>query len=163
MKIFSSLLCLPVLSVLLLCCQKKSDPEPQAPTKTDLITASAWIYQDGGIDNNRDGVVDAGASFSALLPSLVPACRTDNAITFKKDNTGIVDEGTTKCTSADPSQTSFNWSFADNETAVNVSNNVFALFNGKSKIFALSETSFSLTRDTVLGGTTYPILVIMKH
>lgn len=163
MKIFSSLFCLVVLSVSLLCCKKNSDSQTATPTKTDLISASAWTYQDGGIDNNRDGVVDAGSSFSVLLPSLVPACRTDNLLTFKKDNTGLVDEGSTKCTSTDPSQTSFNWNFVDNEASLTVSNNVFSLFNGKSKIVALSETSLSLTRDTVLSGTTFPILVILKH
>jgi len=40
---------------------------------------------------------------------------------------------------------------------------VFALLNGKSKVYALTATQFSLTRDTVLGGATYPILVILKH
>lgn len=163
MKIFSLA---PVLSALLLTvesCSKSADPEPQAPAKTDLISASAWTYQDAGIDANRDGAVDAGSSFSVLLPTLVPTCRTDNAITFKKDNTGTVDEGAAKCNTADAQSTVFNWSFADNEASLNVSNNVFALLNGKSKVYALTSTSFSLTRDTVLGGTTYPILVILKH
>lgn len=161
MKIFlSSLGSILLLNVL--GCHKEPDAVAQ-PTKTDLVSASAWTYQDGGIDANRDGAVDAGSSFSVLLPTLVPACRTDNALTFKKDNTGTVDEGASKCNTADAQTTTFNWSFADNETAVNVSNNVFALMNGKSKIFALTATSFSLTRDTVISGTTFPILVILKH
>lgn len=162
MKIFSAAVCFSAM-LTVWSCSKKSDPQPTQPTKTDLISASAWAYQDGGIDANRDGAVDAGSSFSVLLPSLVPPCRTDNTITFKKDNTGTVDEGATKCNSTDAQTTTFNWSFADNETNINVSNNVFALFNGKSKIYALSATQLSLTRDTVLGGTTYPILVVLKH
>ena len=160
MKIFFASFLL--FGTLFLGCKKSADPAP-AVTKTDNISASSWTYQDGGIDANRDGVVDAGGSFAALSPALVPACRTDNAITFKKDNTGTVDEGTTKCNTTDAQSTTFNWNFSDNETNLNVSNNVFALLNGKSKIYSLTATSFSLTRDTVLAGTTYPIIVILKH
>lgn len=145
-------------------CQKKQTPDPvPAPTKTDLISASAWTYQDGGIDQNRDGTVDAGYSFSTVAPALVPACRTDNSIAFKKDNTGTVDEGATKCNNTDPQTSNFNWNFADNEVNLNISNNVFTLMNGKSKIYALTATQFTLTRDTSLSGTTYPIIVILKH
>lgn len=164
MKNFSSaLLAIAFASLAVTSCNKKSDPEPTAATKADMMASSSWTYQDGGIDQNRDGAVDANSSFSVLLPTLVPSCRTDNTLSFKKDNTGTVDEGATKCNAADAQTTSFNWSFADNETAINISNNVFALMNGKSKIYTLTSTSFSLTRDTVLGGTTYPIIVILKH
>lgn len=149
--------------LLIASCGKDSDPQPPAQTKTDLISASAWTYQDGGIDADRNGAVDAGYSFSTFAPTLVPSCRTDNSIAFKKDNTGTVDEGATKCNTADAQTSGFNWSFADNETNLNVSNNVFALLNGKSKVVALTATSFSLTRDTVLGGATYPVVVILKH
>lgn len=162
MKNFSLGLCL-LATVSLVACSKKSDLEPVQPTKTDNISASAWTYQEAGLDANRDGMVDAGGSLTTLLPTLVPTCRTDNFITFKKDNTGLVDEGATKCNMADASQTSFNWNFADNEANLVVSNNVFGLLNGKSKIVALTTTSFTLTRDTVLGGTTYPIVVLLKH
>ena len=162
MKIFSTSLLLIAISSPFLSCQKESSTTEQ-PTKTQLISASGWTYEDGGIDGNRDGAVDAGASFSVLLPALVPACRTDNAITFKTDKTGAVDEGATKCNTADAQTTSFNWNFADNETAIDISNNVFALFNGKSKIYALTDKKLSLTRDTTLAGTTYTLLVVLKH
>lgn len=152
-----------VLSVSSFRCSKDPEPTPPGPTKTDLISSSSWTYQDGGIDQNRDGAIDANSSFSVLLPTLVPSCRTDNTLIFKKDNTGTVDEGASKCNAADAQTSNFNWSFADNESAINVSNNIFALMNGKSKIYALTSTSLSLTRDTVLSGTTYPILVILKH
>ncbi|QEC57384.1 hypothetical protein [Flavisolibacter ginsenosidimutans] len=162
MKIFLPFV-LSIFMLNVLGCHKTDVINPNIPTKTELATSSAWTYADGGVDANRDGVVDAGGSFSALLPTLVPSCRTDNQLSFKKDNTGIVDEGTTKCNTTDAQTTTFNWSFADNEANLQISNNVFALLNGKSKIYALTATQFSLTRDTVLGGTTYPILVILKH
>ncbi len=162
MKIFPCTIGLLFVLLNVIGCHKEPDTTTTV-TKTGLISASAWTYQDAGIDANRDGAVDANSSFSVLLPSLVPSCRTDNSILFKKDNTGTVDEGSSKCNAGDMQTTTFNWSFADNETNLNVSNNVFALLNGKSKVYALTATSFSLTRDTVLGGTTYPILVILKH
>src|SRR5437763_5630402 len=116
MKIFSSAFLLLVFALTFASCSKKSTPDPaSAPTKTDLISASAWSYQDAGIDANRDGAVDAGGSFSVLIPTLVPPCRTDNSISFKKDNTGLVDEGATKCNTTDAQSSVFNWSFADNE------------------------------------------------
>lgn len=161
MKLF--LPCLASLLLLALAGCEDDVESPPPPTNTDLISASAWTYQDGGIDANRDGAVDANSSFAVLLPSLVPPCRTDNLLTFKKDNTGTVDESGTKCNAADAQTTAFNWSFADNENNLVVSGNVFALLNGKSRVYSLTTTSFSLTRDTVLGGTTYPILVILKH
>lgn len=162
MKIFSSFLLLAVISTPFFSCKKESDTTAQQ-TKTQLISASGWTYQDAGIDGNGDGAVDAGASFSVLLPAAVPACRTDNVFTFKADNTGIADEGTTKCTTADPQATAFNWNFTDNESAINISNNVFAIFNGKSKIRALADNKLALTRDTTLAGTTYTLLVVLKH
>lgn len=163
MKMLSLLFCLLV-SVAFWSCSKGNNPDATpGTTKTDLISASAWSYQDAGVDNNRDGVVDAGGSLALLFPSLVPPCRTDNAITFKKDNTGLVDEGATKCNTADASQTAFNWSFADSEVNLTISNNSFALLNGKSKILSLTATNFTLTRDTVIGTLTIPLVVILKH
>lgn len=163
MKFFCPLSASVFTALLLTACNKKSDPNPTGPTKMEQISASSWTYQDAGIDANRDGAIDAGGSFSVLLPSLVPACRTDNTMTFNKDNSGLVNEGATKCNASDPAQTSFNWGFADNETAINVNNNSFALLNGKSKIVTLNATTFALTRDTVIAGTTTTAVVILKH
>lgn len=162
MKIFSSFLLLAVISTPFFSCQKETDKTEQ-PTKSQLISASGWTYQDGGLDGNGDGAVDAGASFSVLLPALVPACRTDNVLRFKADNTGTMDEGASKCNTTDDPTTSFNWNFTDNESAINISNNAFAIFNGKSKIKSLTETQLSLTRDTTLAGSTFTLLVILKH
>lgn len=163
MKIFSAGLCAAALLLAAESCSKKSDPEPEQPLKTETISASAWTYQDAGVDLDRNGAIDPNGSLAAIDPSLVPPCRTDNLLTFRKDNTGTVDEGTTKCNAADAAQTSFNWNFADGEANLLVSNNVFSLLNGKSKILSLTATSFSLTRDTVMGGFTVPVVVLLKH
>ncbi|HUC79631.1 MAG TPA: lipocalin family protein [Flavisolibacter sp.] len=161
MKILPSLFCL-VLFGALFSCKKKSDPEENLQVKTDYITASAWVYENAGIDNNRDGTIDL--PISSLAPGMIQACQADNRLTFRKDNTATADEGPTKCNSTDQQSTTFNWSFADNETNLTISNNVFSLLNGKSKIVTLNATSLSLSRDTAVapfGNVT--LVVILKH
>lgn len=159
MKIFFSFLCLMIFSLYFISCKK---PDPVAPpTKTDHISASSWTYENAGIDNDRNGTIDV--PISTLAPGLVPTCRIDNSLVFKKDNSGTADEGATKCNAADPQTTAFNWSFADNETNLNISNNVFALLNGKSKIVTLNETNFTLSRDTVVFAMNVALVVTLKH
>lgn len=153
-----SLLCLGFAA-----CDKDDDDDNNASSKTDTLTASAWTYQDAGFDSNRNGSIEQSESVSLLAPGLVQSCRADNVLIFKKDNTGTVDEGATKCNGNDAQTTSFNWSFADNESSVVVSNNVFALLNGKSRIVALTSTEFTLSRDTVFAGISVPIMVKLKH
>jgi hypothetical protein len=161
MKIFSSLVFLLITNVVFTSCDKESDPDPQTSPKADYISASPWKYENAGIDNDKNGTIDV--ALSVLVPGAVQACRTDNILTFKKDNTGITDEGTTKCNAADPQSTNFNWSFADNETNLNISNNTFPILNGKSRIVTLNETAFALSRDTTLGGTNVTLVVTLKH
>ena len=160
MKIFSSLSLLLVL--LLTACSKKSDPQPNQPTKTDYISASAWTYDNAGIDNDKNGTIDI--PLSTIAPTLLPACLTDNKITFSGNNTGTTDEGATKCNATDQQTTGFNWNFSDNETNLNISNNVFALLNGKSKIVSLTTANFTLSKDTtiaILGNVA--LVVSLKH
>ena len=161
MKFFSSFIGLILLSQAFTGCQKESDPAPAQATKTDLITKSSWKYDNAGIDNNKDGTIDL--PLAAVAPGVILSCQTDNLITFKSNNAGSVDEGATKCNATDATTTNFNWNFADNETNLNISNNIFSIMNGKSKIVALSETAFTLSRDTTLVGTNVALVVTLKH
>lgn len=160
MKIFSSLLC-SLVFVQLLSCSKKSDPDPVQPSKTDHISASAWKYENAGIDNDRNGTIDL--PISTLAPGAIQTCRIDNVLTFRADKSGTADEGAAKCNVGDPQTTPFNWSFVDNETNLTISNNVFALLNGKSKIVTLNETNLTLSRDTVIAATNLSLVVTLKH
>jgi hypothetical protein len=130
-------------------------------TKTDFITAGTWKYDNAGIDQDKNGTIDF--PLTTVAPALVQSCKTDNVITFNRDKSGVTDEGGTKCTTTDPQTAAFNWNFADSETALEVSNNVFAIMNGKSKILTLTTTAFTLSRDTVLGGTSVALVVLLKH
>ena len=161
MKIFSSLGFLLIANLVLVSCDKESDPDPQESAKTNHISASPWKYDNAGLDNDRNGTIDV--ALSVLAPGAIQACRIDNILTFKKDNTGTTDEGASKCNNADPQTTNFNWNFADNEANLTISNNPLAILNGKSKIVTLSETAFALSRDTTIGGTNVTLLVTLKH
>lgn len=158
MKIFFAAF-LPALMLTVVSCSKKSDPDPASTqTKTDLITASAWKVNDVGLDPDKNGTIDLS------LLSQVAACQADNTILFKKDNTGVTDESTMKCNTSDPQTTTFNWSFADAEANINVSNSILTSINGKSKLVELTALSLTLSKDTTisgLGATT--VVVKLKH
>lgn len=160
MKIFSSFLLL-LFSLLWVSCGKDSDPKPTEPNKTDNIAASTWVYESSFIDGNGNGNLDAG---EPTLESLgIPACRLDNTLTFKKDGTATADEGATKCDAADPQTSSFNWSFADNESNLVVSNYVFTALNGKFKIQTLNSTNLTVAKDTTIVVVPATIVLKMKH
>ena len=89
MKIFSTLLLL-VASASFFSCEKESDQPPAEATKTDQITASAWVHESSGIDMDKNGTIDVASALAGI-----PACRLDNVLTFKKDGTATADEGAT--------------------------------------------------------------------
>lgn len=157
MKIFSTLLLL-VASASFFSCEKESDQPPAEATKTDQITASAWVHESSGIDMDKNGTIDVASALAGI-----PACRLDNVLTFKKDGTATADEGATKCDQADPQTTNFNWSFADNESNLVISNNVFTVLNGKSKVKTLTTTNLTLTKDTVISNNNVSLIVNLKH
>jgi len=158
MKIFSSLFLLALVSTVFICCQKDSDPTPATTTNTDYLTASAWVYESAGIDQNKDGTIDA-----SFPPGTVQDCQLDNVLTFKKDGSATSDAGATKCNASDPQTTQFNWSFADNDKSLVISNNVFTSLNGKLKVLTLDKTKLSLSKDTTIFSIPLAIVVNMKH
>jgi hypothetical protein len=158
MKIFSSLLLLTLSCSLFSACTK-NDGDSNAETKTDLLTSGGWVHESSGVDTDKNGTIDF--PFAATT---VPVCRTDNKLTFRRDNTAINDEGATKCNNADQQETTFNWNFSDNETVLNISGNVFTQLNGRLVIRSLTKTNMSLSRDTTivpLGNVA--IVVNLKH
>src|SRR6478672_8767305 len=92
----------------LLSCKKKKEE----PTKTQLITSSSWKYDNGGIDQDRNGSVD----FTFESTGLLQPCILDNTGKFNSDGSGLADEGATKCNTTAPQTTAFTWSFQNNET-----------------------------------------------
>jgi hypothetical protein len=158
MKIFSTV-ALSLVGLCLVSCQKETGGSAQ--TKVNLISSGPWVHESSGIDTDRNGSIDYTLAFAG-----VPVCRLDNTLTFKKDGTATADEGATKCDPSDATTTNFKWSFADNETNLVISDNVFSALNGKLKIKTLSSTNLTLTKDTTITTpftASVTIIVNLKH
>ena len=139
-------------------CSKDSS-ENNGPTKTQLLTSGAWKYESGGADLDKNGTID----ISLETIGTIPPCILDNSATFNADGTGINDEGATKCDPALPQTTSFNWSFANNETALNISGSGFAGISGQFKITTLSTTRLTIAKDTTVNNIPAALIVNLKH
>jgi hypothetical protein len=136
-----STLVLFVGSVCFTACNKDDDND-KAKTNTDKITLAAWKYDKASLDVNKDGTGDF-----PVPDSEIEACERDNIITFKADNTGTVDEGSTKCDPSDPQSVGFAWAFKTNETIINFPTAILAGVDGDVTIVSLTETSLVLKRE----------------
>lgn len=75
------------------------DPGDNTPTTEQMISAKTWKFS------------KATAS-GTDISSLIQACYKDNSLSFTKaspQNTGLLNEGSTKCNAADPQERSFTW------------------------------------------------------
>jgi hypothetical protein len=112
MKKHSTLILFPVLIVLSLSftgCKKEKDGDdtPAPKTKTELITKSAWKF-----DNAKMAGTDI--SGNAAL-----ACYKDNIMVFKTDLSGTIDEGANVCST--PAPATFTWGLQNTEAVLNIS------------------------------------------
>lgn len=155
----NSLLILALSSAALFGCEKDDDDNNQQSEKTTFLVQSAWRFDNAGIDVDRNGTIE-----TALPAGSLESCFTDNTITFSANGNGMVDEGPTKCDAADPQTTPFTWSFAANETAMNISGDVVAgIEGGQFKIIALTSTKLSLSKDTSILGAPVALIAEFKH
>lgn len=140
-------------------CQKdtSNDNTPTTPTNTDIMVQQAWKFNNAGADLDKNGTIDTDIS------SQLQSCSTDNTVTFVKDGTGVLDEGATKCSTTAPQTQAFTWSFANNETALNLAGNAVVGISGQFKILALDATKLSLSKDTTLVGVPVALIVNFKH
>lgn len=79
-------------------CSKSSDPTPATPTlsaKTVLLTTPKWRITAIATTLNFAGQTTTNDSWTNQ-----PSCRKDDFTKFNTDQTGVVDEGLTKCSSS---------------------------------------------------------------
>jgi hypothetical protein len=142
-----------LLTVAFTSCDKKDKTDEE--TKTETLTSSSWKYDTAGADSDRNGTIDVS------FDSSIDPCLKDNTITFSANGTGIVTEGTNVCPGAAAS-TAITWSFASNETMMNISGG--GLFSGQFKLLNLSSTTLSLAKDTTVAPFgTLQLIVNFKH
>ena len=135
----------------------KDSTDDNTPTKTELITRSAWKFEDAGADANKDGTIDIS------LASQLPACLTDNTLSFSAGGGGTVDEGADKCDPSLPQSTPITWSFAGNETLLNLGGGGLLGITGQFKIVTLTEVNLALSKDTTLQGFQSSFVIKLKH
>lgn len=143
-------LCFSVLS-----CDKDSNPSVD---KTQQLTSADWRYDNGGIgDANGNILID----FSTT--GTIPPCTIDNTIRFNSNGSGTISENANVCSNA-PATSSFTWSFSNNQTVLNVSAGAVAGIGGSFRIKELSDTKFSLLKDTTITGFGAVTAVVnLKH
>jgi hypothetical protein len=138
---------------------KKNDSNPSGgTTKTTLVSQQSWKFDNAGLDPDKNGTIDLDIS------GQIPVYITDNTISFTSAGSGSVDEGTTKNNLTDPQTIPFTWSFASNETLININGAAIAGKGGQYKIVTLSSTKFTLSKDTtvpLIGATAF--IVNLKH
>ena len=160
MKVLSFLSVICSVVILGSCQKDDSAAPPPAKTKTELISVSAWKYNDAKIDSDNNGTGDV-----ALPAGIVEACQTDNTILFTSNGNGTVNEGPTKCDPADPQTFPFTWNFTTNETVLNFSSSLFAGVGGDFKIISLTDTELILSKTVTVPPIPLPFTVVItfKH
>ncbi len=149
---------LAIFSFVFFSCKKDDSSSPGTTTSnTTILAQQSWKFNNAGLDPNKDGTIDTDVS------GFVSACLKDNTVSFAANGSGTSDEGLTKCNSADPQSIPFTWSFASNETLININGNAVAGKGGQYKIVSLTNTNFSLSKDTVYLGTSTTFIVNLKH
>ena len=149
---------LPILLVTAFVGCKKDSSE--SATRTELITKATWKYDNAWVDLDKDGKAD-----SQVPAAYLSACQIDNTITLKKDGTGTMDEGASKCNETDPQTASFTWAFADNEGTVSISANVIAGMGGDLKITTLNDSKLQLQKEVIITGfpSSVNLILDLKH
>jgi hypothetical protein len=113
--------------------------EKNAPvSKMEVLTRQAWLYDEYGIDQNRDGIIDN--------PIGLEACAYDDLITFHNDGSGTLDQGADLCDPGFPQTQSFDWKFYNNETQLEYGGEMHT-------ILTLDETQLSIYTEEDSGGT----------
>lgn len=138
-------------------CKKNDSSSQNNNNKTSFLVQQSWKFNNAGLDPDKNGTIDLDVS------SQIPACLTDNSVTFSVGNTGVSDEGSTKCNTSDPQTVPFGWSFTNNETMISINGNAIAGKGGEFKIITLNGTQFTLSKDTILLGTQTAFIVNLKH
>ena len=94
-------------------------------TNTELLTKKSWKFETYGLDENNNGVIDAGES------NMMP-CEADDFFTFNKDGSGYFMGGDAECTPGEPAVTNFTWTLSNNGTEL-------AIFAAPEKITRLDD------------------------
>jgi hypothetical protein len=133
-------------------CKKDENNTPK--TKTELITTGSWKMTaftiNPAIDFDLDGDTESN------LFDILDGCAKDDFTTFKTNGTAEGNEGASKCDNADPQTYSLDWSFASNETKLNLDGDEYDLVE-------LTATKLKISASFVVAGVTYTQELTFSH
>jgi hypothetical protein len=153
----NNILILFIASLSIISCQKSVGGDDIGETKKELLIRSTWKFDNAQIDQNKDGKADF-----PLPAGTVPACFSDNTISFQANGAGTFSENAVVCPGG-TATAPINWSFSNNETVLNISGGGTAGISGRMKILELSSSKLSLSKDTVFLNTSMAFIFNLKH
>jgi hypothetical protein len=123
-------------------------------TKTGFLTDGAWKLVTKEIKRGS-------GPWEELIPSF-SACENDNLYEFRKTGAYEINEGTTKCSPADPQTKNGNWAFQLGESRIRLT-----LTGVPSTIYNVEEIGKNLLRlislPTVIGGVLTYTRITYRH
>lgn len=142
-----------LISLHISCSKNSSD---NAPTKEEQIAAITWKFSKA---------TTSGTDIS----SLIQGCFKDNTLKFTKanpQNTGILNEGATKCNAADPQERGFTWVYdADfQKIIITGTTGAITILPGGSNELTLvrvSSTEMVLSQNVTFAGSTQLVEVTL--
>ena len=96
-------------------CTKEEEEEPVKKSNTELLVVHDWKYTN---------MVAAPPYDTLDIWILQDDCIKDNVVTFFADGNGVVDEGGKKCEPTDPQTNNFSWKWLNNETEIEIIDDV---------------------------------------
>jgi len=131
----------------------KKDEKDTPKTKTELITTGSWKMTANTVNPGID--IDFDGDTETNLFDYLDGCFKDDVTTFKTNGTAEGNEGASKCNNTDPQTYSLTWSFASNETKLNLDGDEYNLVELTATILRISYTlvdnGVSYTQETTFG------------
>lgn len=146
---------------LLFCACSKKDSTPDttpAPVATaaDIMTAHTWKIDTIAFDTDKNGSIDMA------VPGGLKPCDLDNTLTFKKDSTGLFDEGGSKCVDSVAQTTPFTWNLSNSDSVVNITG-IPGQLNGVINVLTLNDSSLIMSKPIPYNNnTTVNLIVALK-
>ena len=119
------------LILLIASCKKTKDSTDTLAEKTSFLTAGVWHFT--GYTRN-DGIGSLVVTYNSL-----PDCRKDDLRSFNNNGSGEVNEGPSKCNSADPQSSAVQWNFVNSQI------NLISINGTEYKINKLDNTTFDFS------------------
>jgi hypothetical protein len=137
------------LAFLFSACNKDDTPANQK-SKEELIAQGSWKFKSAS--NN-------GVAYNGFA-----ACQTDNVLDFNSNGSGVVDEGSTKCSAGDPQTIPFTWSLLNNKTEMQLSVPLFTDSGTTLTLVSVSETQLVVSVGVSSGGgPVFLIQITFEH